>query len=309
MKTKKIIAGSLAALSLFSAVCTSNFGFESNLSNTTVVEAAATGRLFNQWGSPYSKKDTTIHTQLYNAGCGIFALGNAVYNLNGNKIDVEAVAKWARDTDKSWYPGNGGLYRNNFYDKANDNNNTTVADKYGATYNFKIDKCVWGNVKNSNLVNHLKNGGVAVAHVSGHFIAITSYNSKTGQYYVVESAVNSSSRGLSAAGWVSASKLSSGKTNVDWFCLISNRKTTVLPPVTTAPVTTAPVIIQPGNCFPKYTGSSTSIVNALSSLGIDSSYSYRSKIAAANSISNYSGTADQNTKMLNLLKQGKLIKP
>ena len=33
------------------------------------------------------------------------------------------------------------------------------------------------------------------------------------------------------------------------------------------------------------------------------------KIAAANNISNYSGTAAQNTQMLNLLKAGQLVKP
>lgn len=61
--------------------------------------------------------------------------------------------------------------------------------------------------------------------------------------------------------------------------------------------------------FPRYTGSSGSIVNALNAVGADSSYSYRSKIAAKNNIANYSGTAAQNTQMLSLLKQGKLIKP
>lgn len=63
------------------------------------------------------------------------------------------------------------------------------------------------------------------------------------------------------------------------------------------------------NYFPRYTGSTTSIVAALNSLKITSSFSYRSKIAKANSITAYIGTAKQNTKMLNLLKQGKLIKP
>jgi N-acetylmuramoyl-L-alanine amidase len=58
-------------------------------------------------------------------------------------------------------------------------------------------------------------------------------------------------------------------------------------------------------CNAKY----TSIVDALKDLGINSSYSYRKKIAAANKISGYIGTAKQNTQMLNLLKQGKLIKP
>lgn len=61
--------------------------------------------------------------------------------------------------------------------------------------------------------------------------------------------------------------------------------------------------------FPKYTGTSGSIVTALKSLGIDSSYSYRVNIASANNISGYSGTSQQNITMLNLLKQGKLKKP
>lgn len=62
------------------------------------------------------------------------------------------------------------------------------------------------------------------------------------------------------------------------------------------------------NYYPKYTGKTNSIVDALKSLGIDSSSANRKKIASANGISNYSGTASQNIKMLNLLKQGKLIK-
>ncbi len=62
--------------------------------------------------------------------------------------------------------------------------------------------------------------------------------------------------------------------------------------------------------FPKYSGNSKSIVDALNSLGINSNFSYRKSIAAANSIgSPYTGSATENTKMLNLLKQGKLKRP
>lgn len=61
--------------------------------------------------------------------------------------------------------------------------------------------------------------------------------------------------------------------------------------------------------FPAYTGSSTSIASALSALNVDSSYAYRAQIAAANGISGYSGTAAQNTALLQLLKQGRLVKP
>jgi len=54
-----------------------------------------------------------------------------------------------------------------------------------------------------------------------------------------------------------------------------------------------------------YKGSS--ITEALKQINVDSSYSYRSKLAKANGIKDYKGTASQNTKMLKLLKKGALI--
>jgi len=62
-------------------------------------------------------------------------------------------------------------------------------------------------------------------------------------------------------------------------------------------------------CFQACGSGYTSIVEALKSIGVDSSYSYRAKIAAANGISGYSGSASQNTQMLNLLKAGTLKVP
>ena len=60
--------------------------------------------------------------------------------------------------------------------------------------------------------------------------------------------------------------------------------------------------------YPRYTGSSTSIADALNSLGVDGSYNHRKLIARANGIGGYIGSASQNTNMLTLLKQGLLIK-
>jgi hypothetical protein len=61
--------------------------------------------------------------------------------------------------------------------------------------------------------------------------------------------------------------------------------------------------------YPKYTGKSDSIVDALAAVGeTDTSKTHRTKIAAANGITGYSGTAAQNTKLLVLLKNGKLKK-
>lgn len=71
-----------------------------------------------------------------------------------------------------------------------------------------------------------------------------------------------------------------------------------------------PWIQYPGNEFYEACNSKeTSIVDALKSKGVDSSKSNRKKIAIANGIDNYVGTSKQNVELLNLMKQGKLIKP
>lgn len=51
-----------------------------------------------------------------------------------------------------------------------------------------------------------------------------------------------------------------------------------------------------------------SIVDGLKTIGVDSSFNYRSQLALKNGIDNYHGSYDQNVKLLSLLKQGKLLK-
>lgn len=60
--------------------------------------------------------------------------------------------------------------------------------------------------------------------------------------------------------------------------------------------------------YKKYTGRSVSFVDALNGAGIKSTFANRVKIAKVNGIKAYIGTSKQNTKLLNLLKAGKLIK-
>jgi lysozyme len=72
----------------------------------------------------------------------------------------------------------------------------------------------------------------------------------------------------------------------------------------------APKAPEPPPYYPacsKYTG--VSIVDALRSIGVDASFAHRTKIAKANGITLYLGTASQNVTLLNLLKAGKLKKP
>lgn len=61
--------------------------------------------------------------------------------------------------------------------------------------------------------------------------------------------------------------------------------------------------------FPVFKSNSCSIVDCLKSIGVDSSYSYRQKIASKNGVANYRGSAPQNDKLVSLGKKGKLIKP
>ena len=60
--------------------------------------------------------------------------------------------------------------------------------------------------------------------------------------------------------------------------------------------------------YPAYTGKTVTLSAALASLDIDSSYAFRKKIAAANGIKGYIGSAAQNTSMYNMLKAGLLKK-
>ena len=60
--------------------------------------------------------------------------------------------------------------------------------------------------------------------------------------------------------------------------------------------------------YPACAKSYTSIVNALNSINVDSSFANRKKIAIKNNLYNYTGTARQNNQLLDKLKAGKLFK-
>lgn len=61
--------------------------------------------------------------------------------------------------------------------------------------------------------------------------------------------------------------------------------------------------------YPKYSGTSGSIITVLSSVGEkDTSYAHRTRIALANGVNDYKGTLLQNTLLVSLCKQGKLKK-
>ena len=214
---KKSIAALMAVSLCFAGMATP---VSSNLSTITPICASAAyenGRLYNQWDSQWANVHFTKYStdpsqnNMKVSACGVFAFCNAIYALNYTYADAKAVATWGVN-DGGYRPGAGGTYRDIFF--------SHVQAAYGDAYKFTMDGMYSGKVTDSRFINHLSSGGVAVVHVYGHFIAITGY--RNGQYHVIDSAVTSG-RGLAADGWVSASKLQSGTTNVDWYALLSNK--------------------------------------------------------------------------------------
>jgi hypothetical protein len=156
-------------------------------------------------------------------GCGIFALVNCVGYLTGETMDVVEAATWAHNIGGYNVYGADGTYCLVLYPR--------VEAKYGSKYNIKVDcgsdkNGYWENASSSRLKNHIKKGGVAIAHVPGHFIAIVGYDEASGRYHVYDSSP-SPKRGTNVNGgdlWVSETNLSLNVFKLDWFCLISSEE-------------------------------------------------------------------------------------
>ncbi len=109
--------------------------------------------------------------------------------------------------------------------------------------------------------------------------------------------------------WTSSNKAVANVSTGGVVTAVSAGKATITVKLANGNKATCVITVPSVKYFPKCAASHTSIVNALNSIGANYSFDYRKKIAVANAISNYSGTAAQNTTMLKLLKNGKLIKP
>ncbi|MGN0501658.1 MAG: CHAP domain-containing protein, partial [Ruminococcus sp.] len=139
------------------------------------------------------------------------------------------------------------------------------------------------SARNSNPTNHI---GI-----------VTGYSGST--IYTIEG--NTSSATISTnGGAVAAKSYSISNTYIVYVCKPAYKNTSTVE--TTSAVTTE-------GCYPACDSSYTTLISALESIGVDSSFSFRTTIAAANGITDYTGTAEQNTQMLNLLKAGQLVNP
>ncbi len=153
---------------------------------------------------------------LYDTGCGIFSMRNAIGYLTGYDIGIDAPARWAHSIGAYNVTGGEGTYRLVLYPK--------ITAKYGSKAGFKvINESTWAGASSTTLKAHLANGGVAIGHVPGHFIALVDYNYNTNKFHVLDSAPSTARGTTSGYGdcWVTQSRLSTGKLKLDWFCLLS----------------------------------------------------------------------------------------
>ena len=219
---KKVIIILLCFLLLFVSISFNSF----SRSSVSIVYATD-GRLYNQmeskWRSPafepvivngvthYPSKEGVGGNTLYDGGCSIFSFCNAVYALNGSIADPVEVGWWGCN-NKGFWPGYQGANPWQLYSNIEGGWGTKLGFTVLASYRN-------GTASDSLLKNSLKNGGVAVAHISGHFIALAGYNESAGTFLVIDSACM---YGLPAYGWVAESKLKSGGSTVTAYMCLSN---------------------------------------------------------------------------------------
>ncbi len=162
---------------------------------------------------------------LYDTGCGMFSIVNAVGYLTGNEMSVTEVASWGHSIG-GYNPGTSGAgtYRMTVYPR--------LQAKYGTRYGFTVDcgstnEGYWEGSGSTTLKNHLTSGGVAIGHVPGHFIAVVGYDPNTNYFHVYDSYPTTARGTGNGDAWVTQSRLNTGKLKLDWFCLLTRTGTVI----------------------------------------------------------------------------------
>ena len=160
----------------------------------------------------------------------------------------------------------------NFDNKVNNNNNVVSSTKFQLGNSVIINGSLYSNSNAKEPSGYVKNKTTKITRISK--VAAHPYNTTGDLGWMNEKDIKLVSNSSSSTS--NSDKKPATSTNIQYY--------------------------------PKSNYKGTSITTALKELGIDYSKAFRTKIAKANGIQNYSYTAAQNTKMLNLLKQGKLKK-
>lgn len=134
-------------------------------------------RNFLQYDPAWARKDygdvSDYSGKMAAAGCGVVAITNAVYAMNGQFIDPMLLADFAV-AHHFRIIGSGthdGIFK-------------AAAEKFGEAYGFYYVKKSYST---SEVREYLKKGCVAISHVPGHYITVAEFHPKTKKYLVLDS--------------------------------------------------------------------------------------------------------------------------
>lgn len=157
-------------------------------------------RNFLQYDPAWGRKDYgKVHDysgKMAAAGCGVVAITNAVYALNGQFIDPMVLADFAV---KHHFRIIGSGTHDGIFEAA--------AKQFGDAYGFAFVKKSYST---SEVREYLKKGCVAISHVPGHYITVADFNSKTKKYLVLDSGPISRRPTDGFGNWMKRERLESG---------------------------------------------------------------------------------------------------
>lgn len=157
-------------------------------------------RNFMQFDPAWSRKDygnvSDYSGKMAAAGCGVVAITNAVYALNGQFVDPMLFADYAV---KKHYRIIGSGTQDGIFKAA--------ASQFGDAYGFTYIKTSYST---SEVREYLQKGCVAISHVPGHYVTIADFNPKTKKYLVLDSHPIKSRPTNSFGNWFKRERLERG---------------------------------------------------------------------------------------------------
>ena len=131
-------------------------------------------RNFMQFDPAWARKDygnvSDYSGKMAAAGCGVVAITNAVYALNGQFVDPMLFADFAV---KKHYRIIGSGTQDGVFKGA--------AKEFGEAYGFSYVKTSYSL---SEVRDYLQKGYVAISHVPGHYVTIADFNPKTKKIHI-----------------------------------------------------------------------------------------------------------------------------
>lgn len=153
--------------------------------------------------------DGPMRRTISTSGCGLVALTNAVYALNGEFIPPTELAKFAVERGHYFY--NQGTADTLYAD---------AGKKLGKKYHFRHMGKYYSL---SEVRKNLQKNRTAIALVPGHYIALVAYRKSDDSYLVLDSAVYNKRPTTIKGDWIKGSQLRRGYLYCEYFHIIGRR--------------------------------------------------------------------------------------